>query len=122
MKSNFSKEYYEARKESLFAKYGRYCDYENDLNMLIPDFGDMPEDVKDKAVAILVKTYAPKVVAEAVADLTKTAKMIKEIKAGRASFGYTTVSQEKRAWYEMQERFEFSCYMLSLFKAKYNVA
>ena len=47
--------------------------------------------------------------------------MIQDIKAGRASLGYTTASQEVRAQHDLNEGFEFSCYMLAEFKRKYNI-
>lgn len=114
MKTMYSREYYEGNKDRLLEKYG--CDYENEIALLIPDFSALPEEAREKAEAVARQIAVKKVIATAEGDLRKTMSAIREIKAGRASLGYISKSQEIREWAEMQERFEFSCYMLSEFK------
>lgn len=119
MKTMYSREYYESNKNRLLEKYG--CDYENEVRLFIPNFNALPEEERKKAEAVAKQIAVKKVIATAEEDLRKTMEAIREIKAGRASLGYISKPQEIREWAEMQERFEFSCYMLAELKRKYNI-
>lgn len=122
MKATHTKEYFEKHKAALFNRYRKDCDYEHDLSILLPDFSLLPVEVREKAEAVATKMYAEKVAETAKQELVKRMRMIQDIKAGNASLGYTTMCQEVRAWHDINEGFEFSCYMLAEFKQKYNIA
>lgn len=117
MKATHTKEYFEKHREALFEKYERQCDFERRLKILLPDLTTFPT----AAVEIVTKMYAERVAASAKEELLKKAHTIKEIRAGRASLGYTTVQQEVREWHDLNEGFEFSCYMLAEFKARHKI-
>ena len=116
-KTTHTKEYYEKYKAVLFERYKKDCDYEHDLLILLPDFSLLPAEAREK----VIKMYAEKVAETAKQKLIERMRMIQDIKAGRASLGYTTASQEVRARHDLNEGFEFSCYMLAEFKRKYNI-
>lgn len=122
MKALHTKEYFEKHKTDLFERYKRYCDFEHQLAILLPDFSNLPEEDRLKAEAIVTKVNAKKVVADVTGKLLKDMQMIKDIKEGRASLGYTTTTQEVNALHELNERFEFTCFMLAEFKSKYGIA
>lgn len=121
MKATHTKEYYEKYKTVLSERYKKDCDYEHDLLILLPDFSLLPAEAREKAEAVAIKMYAEKVVETAKQKLIERMRMIQDIKVGRASLGYTTANQEVRAWHDLNEGFEFSCYMLAEFKRKYNI-
>lgn len=124
MKAVHSKEFFEKYEEKLFQKYRKECDYEYSLQLLLPDISniEVPEAAKAIAIQTLTKINAQKVADEAKEKLMKTMHSIKEISEGRASLGYTTKVQEVSAWHDLNEGFEFSCYMLAKFKEKYSLA
>lgn len=122
MKATHTAEYFEKYREQLFAKYEKECNFEYHLQISLPDFSQFGQEVREKVEPVMVKMEAQKVADTAKEDLLKKMHMIKEIKAGRASLGYTTRVQEIRAWHDLNEGFEFSCYMLSQFKKKYGIA
>ena len=121
MKPVHSKEYFEKYKETLFKKYKKECDFEHEMQLLMPDFSSMPGDVAEKAKPMLERVAAKKVCALAEEKLFHEMRTIKEIQNGRASLGYISLTQEVRAQAEMNECFEFSCYMLGEFKRKYAI-
>lgn len=117
MKTTHTKEYYERYKAVLFERYKKDCDYEHDLLILLPDVSALPVEAREK----VIKMYAEKVAESAKKKLVERMQMIQDIKVGRASLGYTTENQEVSAWHDLNEGFEFSCYMLAEFKRKYNI-
>lgn len=122
MKPVHSKEYFEKYKESLFEKYKRECDFEYEMRLLLPDFSAMPSEIVEKVKPMLERVAAKKVCLLAEEKLIRDMHVIKEIKSGRASLGYVSLTQEVRAWADMNECFEFSCYMLGEFKRKYAIS
>lgn len=121
MKATHTKEYYEKYKAVLSERYKKDCDYEHDLLILLPDFSLLPAEAREKAEAVVIKMCAEKVAETAKQKLIERMRMIQDIKSRRASLGYTTVNQEVSAWHDLNEGFEFSCYMLAEFKRKYNI-
>lgn len=122
MKAIHSTEYFEKYKDDLFKRYRKECDYEHDLAILLPDFSELPAEAREKAEAVVTKMTAQKVVDVAKERLVKKMHSIKAIKDGKASLGYTTRNQEISAWHDLNEGFEFSCYMLAEFEHKYGLA
>lgn len=123
LQAPYTEEYYEKYMDILFAKYGNFCDYEEKLAHYVPTFEDVdiPDEYKEKARQALIKVYAPMIVDKAVDQLLDKAGMIRRIKSGKSSLGYTTWVQEINAMHDLVEGFEFSCYMLEKFKQKYGV-
>lgn len=122
MKALRTKEYFEKHKEELFERYGRECDYEHDLAIMLPDFSTLPKEAREKAEAIVTKMYAEKVATIATETLLKKMRTIRSIKEGKASLGYISMTQEVRAWHDLNEGFEFSCFMLAEFKKRHDIA
>jgi hypothetical protein len=121
MKPTFTMEYWEGKRDEMLAKkYDKYyMDLEHDLDYIVGAVKDIvPEDVYMK----MRKAYAPQVSTKGEELCRKMMRIVKDYKAGRCCFGYTTQRQEIEAWYEFQQRFEFNCYQLSAFRKKYNVA
>lgn len=123
MKLTYTTEYFEKYKDVLYSKYERMCDFEYRLSILLPDFSnlDIPEEHRLKAIEVVTAMTAKRVADHSKEELKKKMRMIEEIKSGRASLGYISVTQEIRAMHDLVEGFEFSCYMLSLFIKKYGV-
>lgn len=123
MKAVHTAEYFEQYKTLLFEKYRKDCDFEGSLKqeMIFNDFSALPEEVREKAEMACTQISAKKVYENGRANLTKTMRTIKEVEAGRASLGYTTMRQEISAMHDLVEGFEFSCYMLAEFRKKYNL-
>ena len=121
MKAVHTKEYYEKYRAELFEKYRGECDYETRLRWRLPDFETLPEGAREKAKVVCTRVMAEQVAKAAKEELLKKMSMIKAVKSGRASLGFTTVQQETREWHDLNEGFEFSCYMLAEFKKKYGI-
>jgi hypothetical protein len=124
METIHNEKYYEKHQEALFEKYRKYCDFEKDLKILMPDFSNLPLTKEElaKAIEISIGITANKIAEMTKADLMKKMHQINEIKNGKACLGYTSRQQEVSEWYDMQEGFEFTCYMLGKFKRKYGIA
>lgn len=118
----FSKELLEKYSETYYEKYKKYCDYEYLLSIRIPDFKELPEEFREKAIQAVTKMEAHKVADKAKNDLLKKKHTINEVIKNQGGLGYTTWTQEITAWREMNEEFYFSCYMLAKFKEKYGMA
>lgn len=121
MQATHSVEYFEKYQKHLFEKYHRDCDFEKDLSLLLPDFSTLPDQVREQAVKITTKMYAQKVADKATEELKKKMAVIKSIRDGKSGLGFISLTQEVREWHDMNEGFEFSCWMLSQFKTKYNI-
>lgn len=123
MKATHSEEFFRMYQDELFKKYRKDCDFEYDLKVLLMgiDFSALPKESREKAESIYIQMQAKKVYDTAKATLMKKMKTIKDIKAGRASLGYTTRTQEISEWHDLNEGFEFSCLMLADFRKKYNL-
>lgn len=119
MKAVHSEEFFRQYQEELFEKYKRDCDFEGDLKMLLIDFPELPEEYREQARKVYTKMQASKVYETGKANLMNKQRMIKEIRSGKASLGYTTWSQEATAWHDLVEGFEFCCLMLADFKKKH---
>lgn len=122
MATFYRAEYYELYNDVLFKKYKKDCDFEHQLQILLPDFSTIPEEARKIAEKTVTGIYAGKVAETATEDLLKKKGMIEDIKAGRASLGYISQTQEIREWHDLNEGFEFSCYMLKKFKEKYGIS
>lgn len=123
MKAVYSEEYFRKYRNELLGKYKKDCDFEYSLRILLTgmDFTMLPNEMREKAESAYIQIQAKKVYEVEKAELMKKMKMIKDIKAGRASLGYTSRTQEVNAWHDMNEGFEFSCFMLAEFRKKYGV-
>ena len=76
-------------------------------------------DLTEDALAIVRKIEAQKIVDSCTLLVYEEMKVCKEIEAGKAGFGYTTIGQEISARGEYRKRFEFNCLQLADFKKKY---
>ena len=121
MKATHTEEFFEKYEEALFERYKKDCDFEHDLSILLPDLSCLPEEAREKATEAVTKMTAKKVADAAKANLMKKMRAIAEIKAGRASLGFISKTQEVREWHDMVEGFEFSCFMLAKFRQKYGI-
>lgn len=121
MKAIHSEEYYSKYHDQLMKKYGRLCNYEEQVQRHVPDLTMIPAEQRETVKNIIATDAARKIVSEATATLKQTMQTIKDINAGRASLGYTTAVQEISARHDVVEGFEFACYVLHLFKKKYNL-
>lgn len=123
MKTIHNEAYYSEHQDALFKKYKKHCDFEHDLKILIPDFSNLPLTKEElaKAIEISIGIMANRIVENAKADLLKKMHQINEIRNGKACLGYTSRQQEVSEWHDMQEGFEFACYMLGKFKRKYGI-
>ena len=122
MNTIHNEKYYSEHQDALFKKYRKHCDFENDLKILIPDFSNLTKEERAKAIEISIGVTANKIVENAKVDLMKKKNQINEIKNRKASLGYANRRQEVSEWYDIQEGFEFTCYMLNKFKRKYGIA
>lgn len=121
MQTNYREEYFRKYAGQLFEKYKKTCDYEYQLSILLPDFSLIPEALRESAKDAVIKMTAKRVADTAKSELLKTKRMITEIKEGRAALGFISKTQEISEWHDINEGFEFSCYMLSQFMKKYNL-
>ena len=63
---------------------------------------------------------AQPIIEKATARCKEHMAMIKRINRGEAGLGYTTKLQNIQAKYELEDRFEFNCYQLAVFREKYS--
>ena len=82
---------------------------------------DLPEDVLEKALSVVIRIEAEKIAKSAKDLVMEEMAMVKEIECGQASFGMISERQEVAARSELRQRFEFNCLQLADFRKKYNV-
>ena len=119
MKAQHSEDYFMKYDSDLLKKYARTADFEGSLRLRISDLSSLSEEMKSKALPVLQTRAAMIIVEESEKDLKCTMRMIKELKAGKASLGYTTKVQEVCTMHDIVEGFEYSCFKLAQFKRKY---
>lgn len=118
MKPMFSEEYYRKNWDRFIKKVpgSDYINLEEELNHKMSIFKDLPEE----AQKLLVPIKAQEVIEEATKLVYKEMATIKDLEAGKSSFGYTTQGQENQARYELRTRFDFNCLQLADFKKRYS--
>lgn len=127
MKTIQSEDYYKAHWNEYMKPVpgNHYMNLENDLNQQIETYEAamiaIPEEQRKKALEVIKRQKATMIATETCARLKETMAMIKNIKAGKASLGYTTWNQERAALRDLVLRFEFNCLQLREFKIKYGV-
>lgn len=127
MTATFSEEYFRNHWEDyLKPVHGNdYMNLEGDIKKKMETYEealkDFPEEIREKNLAIIRKQKAKAMAETTTAKLKETMAMIKRIKAGKASLGYTTWNQEYSAMRELVDRFEFNCLQLADFRKKYSV-
>ena len=122
MKAMFSEEYYRSHWEEMLTtakgEYGINLDRElaDKLESYKEAFKEMPKDAATQALEV-IKAQVVKQIIETTTKLVLEEKAVVEnIEAGKASFGYTTETQEVRARSDFRKRFEFNCLQLADFK------
>lgn len=117
MKARLTEKFYKKYQDRLFEKYKNECDFEYELKIYMMGLDTLPEETRK----LLETAYAKEVYDTATKKLVEKMRMIKEIEAGRASLGYINESQGWTALHDLNEGFEFSCFMLAEFKKKYDI-
>ena len=117
MKAVHGEEYFRKNMDVLMEKYRKHADLEKELRVMMMGLEELPE----QALEVVRKMYAQQIADNCKANLLKTKKTIIDIKAGRASLGYTTLNQEISAMHDLVEGFEFTCLCLADFKKKYRL-
>lgn len=122
MKALHSKEYYRSIWNEMLAtargEHGVNLEKElsDKLKSYEETFKEIPKDAAAQALE-LIKAQVVKQIIEATTKLVlEEMAVIENIEAGKASFGYTTDSQENEARYNYRIRFEFNCLQLADFK------
>ena len=127
MTSTYTAEYYRSHWEDYMKPVpgNDYINLEGDLKKQMETYEEalksFPEEIREKNLAIIRKQKAKAMAETTTAKLKETMAMIKRIKAGKASLGYTTWNQEYSAMRELVDRFEFNCLQLADFRKKYSV-
>lgn len=119
MKSTFSEQYYRMNWEKFIKPIPgeHYINLEYDLKHALEIYVGLPTE----AIEILKKIEAKKIVDKCTEQLKKNMEVVKKLKAGKTSLGYTTQTQEIHAAHELVTRFEFNCLQLADFKKKYGI-
>ena len=104
MKAIFSEEYYKMNWERFLVKVpgNDYFNAEGKLDCIR-------------------KIEAKKIAVELNALVHRELQVVKDVEAGKASFGMITASQEYKAKADFRKRFEFNCLQLKYFCEKYGV-
>lgn len=82
---------------------------------------DLPEDVLEKALNVVIQIEAEKIAKSAKDLVMEEMAMLKRLEAGQSSFGMISERQEVAARSVLRQRFEFNCLQLADFRKKYNV-
>lgn len=119
MKPMFSEEYYRKcwDKFLVWVPGGHFVDMEKDLvsSMKVYVSLGLSEDALSKIREIEAKKIADRVTLLVRDEM----RVLRDVEAGRASFGYTTQLQEIQVRAEFHKRFEFNCLQLRDFTNKY---
>ena len=125
MKALFTETYYREHWEQFLEDAHRFLttkhavDLEGDLAAYMKTYeaAGLPAPVLE-----LLRQQEAQCLADKMAALVhEEMRVIREVEASRASFGYTTYSQEYRKRFEYRTRFEFNCLQLADFRKKYNL-
>lgn len=127
MKAVFSEQYYEQIWEKMIVKVPGedYINLEAELEAELNRHkatitaAGLSEDVWEKVLPMYRAETVRKLVEKCTVLCKKEMARLKEIEAGKASFGMVTQAQEISARAELRKRFEFNCYQLSVFKKKH---
>ena len=122
MKPFYSEEYYkEFWNKFLVPVPGEdYINLEGELQSIIDDL--LANGMPESAIFAIQKIEVPKLIEKCTKLVLKEMQIIKDVEAGKASFGYTTHLQENQHLYDFRTRFEFNCLQLREFKRKYGYA
>lgn len=117
MKALYSEEYYRSRWDEMLASArGEHgINLEKELADKMSAYNEALKDTPE-ALEILKNKVAGEIVEKATRLVVAEMEVIKNIEAGKASFGYTTQTQEVQAQAEYRKRFEFNCLQLADFK------
>lgn len=118
MKTRFSKEYYESQWEAFMVPNYRehYMNLEAELAEYTKEYQGI---LTEEQIAKVAPVHAAQIGAAAKKALLEDKPVVEKINAGTACFGFTTERQELDAQFKFLTRWEFNCYQLSKFKAKY---
>lgn len=121
MKATFSEEHYRRNWDRFLEKVPgeHYINLEEALEREMTVYKGA--ELTEEAIQVIAKLEAQKLADKCLALVMKEMKTVKDLRAGRASLGYTTERQEYKARAELVERFEFNCLQLRDFKAKYGL-
>lgn len=121
MKAIFSEEYYKMNWERFLVKVpgNDYFNAEGKLENRMKVYESINLD-SDKLDCIR-KIEAKKIAVELNALVHRELQVVKDVEAGKASFGMITASQEYKAKADFRKRFEFNCLQLKYFCEKYGV-
>ena len=116
MKSLFPAEYYKENYERFIKPSNdrHYVNLNENLNRKIETL--RKNGCPENAIPIVKKIEAEKLYNEWYKILKEDMKIVKEVREGKASFGFTTYRQEYEARAKFEKRFEFNCYQLAEFK------
>lgn len=120
MKARHSESYYRDQWDRMIDKYGRYWNPESDLEHEMRCYRDT--ELPEKALGLIEQMMAKKIYDICKADMMEEMKKIKRLESGDACLGYTSHIQEVSAMHDLIERFEFTCFQLSVFKKNHNIA
>ena len=121
MQATFSKEYY-IKYWDRFLEYTpdpNYFNLEDSMERAMRVYHEVgvPEDKMEP----FIKMEAEKIRNYAYSICKKMQKTLEEVNAGKASFGFTTKTQEIRERADYTKRFEFNCLQLAVFCEKYGI-
>lgn len=77
--------------------------------------------VDERYMKDVAKMYAKQIADSCTQLCLKDMRTIKDVEAGRSSFGFTNTSQKVIYTYEFKKRFEFNCLQLRDFRNKYGI-
>lgn len=119
MKATFSEEYYKMFWEKFLVKVpgNDYFNAEEKLSSAMSVYENI--GLSEDQYKAVKKLEASKIAEELNVLVHKELQVAKDIKAGKASFGMVTKSQEISAEADFIKRFEFNCLQLREFRKKY---
>lgn len=126
MKALFSEQYYREHWDELLKPCKKFWGRSQHCVDLESDLADYMDPYQAAGIPAPVLDVLRHQKAQCLADEMDTLvreemRVIRDVEAGRASFGYTTYSQEYKARFEYRTRFEFNCLQLADFRRKYKL-
>lgn len=96
-----------------------YINLEEELTRTMRQY--IENGMPTEALSVFEKMEAEKLAERCLRLVKKEMETVKQVEAGKASFGMTTELQEIQARAEFRKRFEFNCLQLSDFRKAHNI-